>query len=263
MDKLRKTARKNNEEALVLDRIIEQKTRELDRTKKELKLAKRLSDIGTLAATVAHELRNPLAVIKIALYNIKRKNINKALDNHVLSIEEKIAETAVIINNLLNYSSIKKPDYKNVNFNQLIIAAIDSVRKRVESSGVNISFNTKLKNSFMMDADPFQIKEVLVNIIYNACQAVEERKGRVAVFSETKSNYLIIKIIDNGAGIKKSELKDIFKPFYTAKSKGIGLGLTICDEIVSMHKGSLRVESKKGKGAEFTIKIPVREGKAA
>ena len=225
----------------------------------ELKKAKRLADMGTLAATVAHELRNPLGVMQTALFNIKRKRSNTDIDKHLSNIDKKIAESTQIINNLLNYSRIKPPVFEMVNLYDVINETIDSIKKRFYNSGVSVRIKIARLKNFIIEADAYQIHEVLINIITNAFQATQDNKGTITVKGYIDDNeHAVIECSDTGYGIDKEDMERIFEPFFTRKSKGTGLGLCICAEIINLHNGHIVIKSRKGKGTKLRIWIPIK-----
>lgn len=231
---------------------------ELRGVQKELKDAKRLSDIGTLAATVAHELRNPLGVIRTAVFNIKRKQSDDRLSKHIINIERKIMESEQIINNLLNYSRIKMPQHQTVRIDELLSECVQSTRRRHYGRPVPISTQTEWIQGLSIQSDPLQLKEVFENILNNAFEAVPSEGGQIFVKAQrTPEDMLTVSVIDNGEGIAQEDLYHVFKPFFTKKSKGTGLGLAICHEIVTLHNGKIEIASEKGKGTSVTIRLPI------
>lgn len=255
------TDRKDAEEILKRDKdllrgMVEEKTAELVRSKMELEKAKRLSDIGSLAAIVAHELRNPLAAINLAVMNVRRKAKDEALESNLINIEKKIKESDSIINNLLFYSRIKSPHYEKINLYDIMDECIGF---SVSRSKKNIAVLKKFKElkSYLVEADPLQIKEVFVNILNNACDAVKEEKGMVEVRAKIENGFVEIIFKDNGIGMPKEDLSNVFQPFFTTKSKGTGLGLCVCYQIISLHNGTIAIESALGKGTGVTVRFPL------
>lgn len=233
---------------------------ELLRTQKELDNAKRLSDIGTLAATVAHELRSPLGVIRTAAYNIRKKARNPSIEGNIANIEKKILESDQIINNLLSYSRIKMPTYQKVKIYDIIQECADSVSNRFGKQKVSIvkKIDTIKKN--FIEADPIQINEVFNNILNNAFEALPDQNGRIEIKAVINGqNNINISFKDNGTGIEEENLKRIFEPFFTTKPKGIGLGLSICNEIINLHNSRIDIESQKNKGTTVTVTLPVQK----
>lgn len=221
---------------------------------------RRLSDVGTLAATIAHELRNPLGVIRTALYNIKRKRVNPQIDKHIANIEKKIAESDQIINNLLDYSRIKIPQFEKVDIHGVLDECLEEAQKSFYNCNVAISKRLKTVKNMFIEADPFQIREVFNNILSNAYQSMADKKGKIEVAAGFEGKDSIrIAFRDNGTGIDKEDLDKIFDPFFTRRSRGTGLGLTVCNDLVHLHNGAIDIESEKGSGTVVTITLPVRQ----
>ncbi|MGA1868034.1 MAG: ATP-binding protein [bacterium] len=239
-------------------KLVNEKTEELLKTQKKLADAKRLSDIGALAATVAHELRNPLAVMQAAVYNIKRKRKNPALDKHLANIEKNIFESNQIINNLLFYSRIKTPHYEVVNIINILNECIASIRERCKTQKISIVKKSKFFQSALVMADPVQMKEMFLNILNNATDALKGVNGTLEIATEYQSEKVIsIYFKDNGNGIRKENLQRVYEPFFSTKSKGTGLGLSVCKQIVHLHDGTLHIESEENKGTNVTVSLPL------
>ncbi|MFA5859420.1 MAG: ATP-binding protein [Elusimicrobiota bacterium] len=228
---------------------------------KELLSRERLSAVGTLAATVAHELRNPLAAIQMATYNIRRKAQNPLLDKHLENIEKKILESDRIINNLLFYSRIKEPQYEKLNIYKIINECAISMKKQVQNKKIEVYKVLDSIRNISVEADPFQVKEVLINLLNNACDAVSSKKGTIEIVAGLEGKFLKIDIIDNGSGIEDADLHRVFDPFFTTKAKGTGLGLSVCMQIINQHNGRMDIKSQKDKGTTFTIRLPLERSK--
>jgi PAS domain S-box-containing protein len=259
------TERKQAEEVLrrdkeVFERLVKQRSKELLRAQKELAENKRLSDIGTLAATVAHELRNPLGVILTAAYNIKMKSDDKGIRQHRINIEKKVYESNQIINNLLNYARIKMPEYRRVRIDLLLNECVIFAKKRFRKRGITVEKEWQAVKGTFVQVDPVQMREILNNILNNAFQSILDKKGKIRVHAAVdQQGFLRISVKDNGVGIDEKKLGKIFEPFYTTKPKGTGLGLTICKDLVEMHGGRIYIETESGKGTTMTIKLPVEK----
>lgn len=237
--------------------LVKEKSSELISMHLQLERAKRLSDIGTLAATVAHELRNPLAAIIIATANIKRKAPDHLLEKHIASIEKKIKESDQIISNLLYYSRIKPPKYEKININHIIEECVELLSESSKSRKVSISLNIDPTKGRLINADPLQMKEVLSNILNNAVDAIPESSGgKIEMSAVNKNKSIELCISDNGTGIDNEHLAKIFEPFFTTKAKGTGLGLSVCKQIVELHDGTINIESEPGKGTTVKIALP-------
>lgn len=233
---------------------------ERKKTEQALSHARRLSDIGTLAATVAHELRNPLAAMRMAAYNIRHKAQNPLLDKHLQNIEIKINDSEQIINNLLFYARLKTPVFLPVDICAILEECIVGARAHFPQRAVKIAKRFKTFQGFVIEADPLQIKELLTNILNNAFEAVAETTGVVTVFGILRElNFIEIKIKDNGSGIRREDLPRVFEPFFSTKAKGTGLGLAVCFQIAQLHSGSISIKSREGQGTSVSVILPLRK----
>ncbi|MBN1798874.1 MAG: PAS domain-containing protein [Spirochaetales bacterium] len=232
---------------------------ELEEVKEQLLQSKRLSDLGLLAAAVAHELRNPLSVIQAALYNIERKKGNAPIQNQLHTIEKKIMEGDQTISNLLTYAKIKLPEFKRIDILTLLDESVDLVKLILPIENIQINkFISDDFNSFIK-IDPFQIKKVFNNVLLNSFQSIKKSKGIINIHAKTVNNVMKLTIIDNGSGIKKADLSNVFNPFFTRKSRGTGLGLSICMEIINLHNGNISIDSTLLKGTTIRIELPYRK----
>lgn len=222
--------------------------------------ARRLSDIGTLAATVAHELRNPLAAIQMASYNIKRKAQNPLLDKHLLTIENKVNESEQIISNLLFYSRLRLPQYEDIKIYKTINECIGLIKRRFAKEKISLDLDLRVIKKVSMEADPLQIKEVFCNILNNAYEAQTKDDKRVEIKAEIEDEVVKFMFKDSGEGINKHDLERIFDPFFTTKAKGTGLGLTVCKQVINLHGGMINIESEKDKGTVVSIRLPIKRG---
>lgn len=258
------TDRKKVEEILrrdkeVFQKMVDEKTIELLKAQDELNKSKSLSDLGMLAATVAHELRNPIAAISLAVYNIKRKVKDTSIDKNLENISRKIEESEQIINNLLFYSRTKIPKKVDVDLGYLLNESISAARNRVIKEHESAQCDLDIEGEIIIKADPVQLKEVFNNLLNNAYDSLSGDNGRIGILVRLvdQNNSVEIKFEDNGVGLTKDELERVFEPFYTTKSKGTGLGLTVCNQIISLHDGQISIESIKFKGTEIRIKLPL------
>ncbi|MBN1648757.1 MAG: PAS domain-containing protein [Spirochaetales bacterium] len=222
--------------------------------------AQRLAEIGKLAAIVGHELRNPLGVIQATVYNIRQKNTDAQLVPRLDKIERKIAESEKIINNLLNYARISKPVRKRIKFYNLIAECVNDCRNDYRNTSIGIVPDFESLKNLILDADPFQIREVLVNIINNAYQSFNGPEGTIHIKGAVDRARVELQVIDTGSGIEQADLDSIYDPFFTRKSKGTGLGLTICREMLGLHGGAIHINSAPGKGTAVKISLPLSAG---
>lgn len=234
--------------------------RELAQIQAEMAETKRLSSIGALAATVAHELRTPLGTIGLAAANLQKKAPDDALAGHIEKIRRKVEESNRIISNLLTYTRIKMPRYENIRLDRVIEEALKSVRERYPRSRVRVKTDLKALEKTNVRADEVQLFEIFNNVVTNAYQAIGNQEGLVSVNGRLKNDTALLSIRDNGGGIDEDELKRVFEPFYSGKTSGTGLGLTLSKELIELHGGSITIASEKDKGATVTLAIPLHRG---
>jgi signal transduction histidine kinase len=239
-----------------LERLVQQRTEALLESRIELERAKRLSDIGALATTVAHELRNPLAGINLAAYNIQRKTHEKELlGKHIETIEKKVIESNQIIDNLLFFSTLKPPNMQPACLYELIKESEEIAKSKAKCKTVRINNKSDILKDLLIEVDPLQIKEVFGNIFNNAIEAFTEQ-SEITVLVNQDGKYIKITITDTGIGMDKDVKEKAFRPFFSTKSKGTGLGLTVSKQIIENHNGSISIESTKGKGTSIILRLP-------
>lgn len=260
------TARKEAEEVLkrdndTLEKLVEEKSKGLIEASVAMEQSKRLSDLGMLASVVAHELRNPLAAIRLAAFNLKRKTTDRHdLDRHIGSIEIKTSESDQIINNLLFYSRLKSAHYERINPYDIVKEAFDNLKAAKKEKKFKLVNKFEGIKTTFIEADALQLKEVFANILNNAYDALSDKGASIEVGAKLQGDERIIFCIkDNGSGIDKENLDKVFEPFFSTKSKGTGLGLAVCRQIARLHKGDITIESKKGKGTKVSIVLPLKQ----
>jgi len=241
------------------EKLVNEKTEQLLNIQRELTDARHLSEIGSLAATIAHELRNPLAAIRTAAYNISKKSRERTLESHLANIEKKVLESNQIINNLLSYARIKPPHYEKIKIHNILDECIASAKARFPKYKVSVKRKCNCTKDDFINADSLQIRELFDNILNNAYESLPEKKGKIEIRSEynQRGNFKVV-FEDNGIGINEEDLKKISQPFFTTKSKGTGLGLTVCHQLVNFHNGRIEIKSKPAKGTAVTIILPVK-----
>jgi len=238
---------------------------ELRDTQLQLHNAEKLASIGQLAAGVAHEINNPLGTILLYASMLKEdiENIDSQETNpdDIRMIIEETNRCKGIVSNLLNFARQGKLKIENDNIVNLVEDVIKSTKLNPLFNNTMIDFTSKLNNeNYNMDVD--QIKQVVVNLITNACEALDEaNKSEVSIIIEELKGNLQIEVSDTGCGISPENLKKLFTPFFTTKKigKGTGLGLAISYGIVKMHKGNIQVSSNLGIGTKFTVQIPIQK----
>lgn len=243
-----------------LEELVREKTFELMKAREEIERARRLADIGELAAVVAHELRNPLAAIGMSAYNLRRKTDDRKVAGHLDKIETKIEESNRIIEDLLFFSRLRMPEHKEFRIHDLLVDVVDEACRNTGLGKSVFVLETETVRDLMINADPLQIRQVLVNLVNNACESLDRVKGRIVISASAEEGEVSFEIMDNGPGIKEEHLERIFDPFFTTKIRGTGLGLPICRQIIVNHEGKIGLTSRRGgadSGTTVTVSLPV------
>lgn len=215
--------------------------------------------IGQLASGVAHEIRNPLGIIRSHCY-ILRHSPNASdseIQGSVAAIENSVTRASGIIENLLNFVRISSDKCQLTNVRVFLESIIALERKTLEKNSIDVSVECPDDISCCLHQD--SLKHVFINLISNSMDAIE-LGGRISIKSYKKEDSVIFEFSDNGEGIKEKDIKNIFNPFFTTKpaGKGTGLGLYITYNEVKKCGGSITASSKPGEGTTFRIEIPLR-----
>ncbi len=246
-------------EKLVKD--VDQTKTQLEQSQEQLEQAEKWALVGKLAAGVAHSVRNPLTSVKMRLYSMERDLVltsSQKEDFEVIS--EEIRHIDTIVGNFLEFAKPPRLKIQQVNPSELVDAAVRLFKYRLESHNVKVEVYRERKLP-PINGDPDQLKEVVVNLLANACEALIDG-GVIAItekvhFMENANSYITIEVADNGPGILPEIRDRIFQPFFSTKEEGTGLGLSMASRIVEEHGGTLRLDSESGQGARFVIKLPV------
>lgn len=217
--------------------------------------AERLKTTGQIAAAVAHEIRNPITVVKGFLQFYQEDDtINiKQRQHFALMLDElQIAET--VISDFLSIARPKKgTDSHIVNIKDALQSVVDLISSYALIKNITINLEADEGQSILCSVVEF--KQLLINLLKNAIEASPFGESLI-VRAKEKRDYVKINVIDSGSGMSEEELKVLGTPFYTLKNKGTGLGLMICFNIVHKYHGSIHFESEKGKGTQVTIEFP-------
>lgn len=236
----------------------------------KLKRAEQLASLTTLAAGVAHEIKNPLGSISIYIQLIEKiikKNIDNSsqcfseLKDYCAIIKEEIGRLEDTINSFLFSVRKLELNLEETNINSLILSTIDFLKYEIENNNINMEIKFD-RDNLIMRIDERYIKQSLINIIQNAIDSILEKseknyKKEIQIKLKTVDNFALITIKDNGIGIKEETLPKIFEPYFTTKRHGTGLGLTNVARIIEAHNGNINIESEYGKGTKVIIKLPL------
>ena len=227
----------------------------------ELRQREKLAAVGQLVSGVAHELNNPLAGISAFAQLLDGAGpLNDEQRDAVETIQLEAKRAAKIVSSLLLFSRQRQPERTGVNLNRVLNDTL--ALRRFVISTEQIEVITELELDLPQTwADPFQLQQVLLNLLINAEQALRGKKGkrRMTLRTQRKGDRIVASVSDNGPGISEEMLSRIFEPFFTTKpvGEGSGLGLAISHGIVRQHGGVLHVHSEDGAGATFEIDLPI------
>jgi signal transduction histidine kinase len=233
--------------------------------------AQKLESLGVLAGGIAHEIRNPLSSVNISISSIERAcgastglepDTKEKIDLILEQMKSAAAKMGLVIQRVMDYSKPFPPRKEVVDLNKVIEEAVR----------LSLSTLRKREIAVLMDlapdlatcrVDAQMIEQVLVNLITNACQAMEGAEGAkfLEVASAVQDGRIVLRVSDSGPGVPPSLREKVFDPFFTTRKDGSGIGLSFSHRIVADHGGSLRVDTSRWGGAEFRIELPVaREG---
>jgi len=240
----------------------------------KLQQTERLAVVGELAAGMAHEIKNPMAGIKVSMEVLSQDSPLPQEDKEVLlRVINEIDRIMAMLKGLLSYARPPKPQLVSLDVNQLLEGTIKSARYSMRSPKYTVKAQAK-QLEFVKDlapeipnivADPGQLQQIFLNLILNAVDAIyadSERQGVITIQTrQSPDGFVKISIADNGKGIDEKSLGEVFKPFFTTKSKGTGLGLAITKRLVEQHHGgNISVENNPdGEGVTFTLTFPVED----
>ncbi len=224
----------------------------------QMSRAEHLATLGELAAGLAHEIRNPLAgiagVIEIVGRDLPATSPAKAV---VKEVRHEITQINKILTDLLETARPRVPEMRSSDLNTTVEHAVMLSRQQVLSKPIKIEY-TPAENLPEVEHDSDQIHQVLLNLMLNAIQAIEG-SGVVSVTVCGEADAAIVTVSDTGRGIPAETLPNIFRPFYTTKGNGTGLGLSLARRIVEEHHGQIEVASSVGEGTTFTVVLPIRQ----
>jgi signal transduction histidine kinase len=230
----------------------------------ELLKAERLAAAGTFASGVAHEVNNPLASISSLVQSLVPDETDIVRRDALHTILSQITRISSTLKDLVNFARPAPAERRAISLNALIEETLRLVayNKRFSRISVEPSLATDLKPAF---ADNNEIQQVLLNLLFNAADATQREGGVVRVVTENQpvrtddgAGRVVMRIIDNGYGIRPEHLERVFDPFFTTKpaGSGVGLGLSLCQRIILSNQGTIKVESEVGKGTTVTICLP-------
>ncbi|SFM64230.1 sensor histidine kinase [Thermodesulforhabdus norvegica] len=235
----------------------------LEESREHLAQSEKMALVGRLAAGVAHSIRNPLTSVKMRLFALERSlKLTPTQKEDFEVISEEIRHIDTIVRNFLEFARPPRLTMQKISFSDITDGTLQLLHHRLESYGVSVTVHRTAPLP-ETQLDPDRLKEALVNIILNACEAMVDG-GNLDIFEEvgTMEPYgqvILVKIRDTGPGIPQEIQHRIFEPFFSTKDEGSGLGLSIAKRVVEDHGGWIHVHSSPGHGATFVIGIPLGE----
>ena len=229
---------------------------DLQESKDELVRSEKLAYTGRVAASIAHEIRNPLTNVAMSVQQLKK--VVKTEDpkaKHIEIIKRNSERINYLITELLNCARPPKLDIHLYDIHRVLKNVLDSTKAKIRSQRIKVIKKFTFKPSKIM-IDREQIERAFSNIVLNAIEAMP-KKGKLTIITELNRPFFVIKIQDSGKGIPERDIIRIFDPFFSSKPGGVGLGLTLCYGIIVSHDGTIEVESKLKKGTIFTVSLPV------
>lgn len=258
-----------------LEKMVEERTRQLKETHTKLLHQDKMASLGKLSASVVHEINNPIAGILNLIMLIKRiikeDGLSSTKDNpfeqYLDLMETETRRTSRIVSNLLAFSRQSKMELKKININQLIEKTIflNSNLLKIDGAEIKTTLDPKLPD---IKGSEDRILQAFMNIVSNAAEAIESSGGGVLSIKTShsiKKNTVKTIFKDTGIGIPPDNLPKVFEPFFTTKKKGkgVGLGLSVVYGIIEEHGGVINVKSSKDKGTSFSIELPIHSESAA
>jgi signal transduction histidine kinase len=225
--------------------------------------------LGKLVASAVHEINNPLSGIH-ALARLMRRQLEDGLSPQDLEtfryylglIDTESARCSSIVSNLLSFSRQQKLEWVFFDLNEVVEKVVLLSKHKMELQHIQLHLELE-ENLPQMKGDPSQIQQCLINLIFNAMEAMPDG-GRLIIrtFHDAWRNQLRLEVEDTGVGIPEDKVSQIFEPFFSTKSqdKGVGLGLSVVYGIIKEHRGSIYVKSDVGKGTNFILRFPLESG---
>ena len=255
---------------ILVDDITERRSREA-----RLRLMENLASLTTLAAGIAHEIKNPLGSLSIHVQLIQKaikeqkehcfklRQCDMAsqpgtyihlIDKYLDVVNEEVDRLNAIIVDFLFAVRPMNADLRRGDFNAFIIELAEFVSFELKEAQITLNLNLA-ENLPALDFDVSLMKQALLNLIKNAAGAMP-LGGEMTITTETTIDEVLVSVADTGIGIPEENLSKIFEPYYTTKDNGTGLGLTVAFKVIKEHKGDISVRSRKGEGSVFTITLP-------
>ena len=230
--------------------------RQLQTNFQQLRRADRLSAVGQLAASLAHEIRNPLGSIEGAIDIMDRTGDEDRRREFLGIIKKETRRLNGLLTNLLNFARPRAPQIREAQLDTIVRTVVDLTAHNAQQ-GIRLEIRIA-PDLPPVECDSEQIIQVLLNVVLNAIQA-SPAGGDISISADRRESMIFMRVSDEGIGIGDVELDKIFDPFHTTKEGGTGLGLAISYQIIAQHGGGIAVERNANRGMTFTITLPIRQ----
>ena len=268
-ERLRTALGEINQITQELETKVEQRTEQLRAVHQKLLQSDRLASLGQLSASVAHEINNPVSgVLNLSMLMQRMLKPDGVPTNRVEEfrkyLSQVVSETTRvgrIVSDLLAFSRRSKPHRAPADLNKVVRTTLSLVQQKLKLS--NVEAEARLaENLPAVPCDQSQIQQVVLNLVLNAAEAAQPKGGGVVIVStEIGDGVALLRVSDNGEGIRPENLAKVFDPFFTTKpeGKGVGLGLAVSYGIIQAHGGDIEVKSKVGEGTTFIVSLPLQQ----
>ncbi len=241
---------------------LSESVKQLKESQEQLIQAEKLTSLGQMAASIAHEINNPLSgVLTYTKLLIKQIDTNRYSKEDALvylgKIEQAVTYSSKLVRNLLDFSRQSPPKFWEVNINEVVERSLDLAVHSAELQHVEVVKELSALPIIMADFD--QLQQVFTNLLMNAVQAMPNG-GKLNIRTSVDGSHIKIEVQDTGIGISPENMRKLFTPFFTTKreTKGVGLGLAVSHGVIQRHDGSIEVGSKEGEGSTFTVRLPIK-----
>jgi len=225
----------------------------------QLHHAERLAALGQMVASVSHEIKNPLGIIRSTAELLSQKSSSDEtqakLSNIILEESGRLND---VVTEFLDFARPQEPHFQDCRLEEIIQRNLALLESELDKKGIVVSNSSLNTNSFPIEADPDQLYRAFLNIFINAIQSIKDG-GKLSVKVKEEKGLYRVKILDTGMGISHEHLGKVFNPFFTTKERGSGLGLSIVTKIIEAHKGKVWIESEEGIGTRVNIELPKRQ----
>ncbi len=230
---------------------------QLEASTEQLRRSDRLSALGQLSAGLAHEIRNPLGALDGAVQILRRPELPADTRQEFADMAgREVDRLKSLLTEFLDFARPQAPQRNNVDPELLLRSVASLVTETARMAHIEIRVDCR--DSAQISADTEQIRQVLLNLVLNAVQAMPDG-GEIVLRSRLNGNSAILEVVDQGVGIAPENLERIFDPFFTTRADGTGLGLSIAHQIVEAHGGKITVKNNLDRGATFAIFLPLAE----